>query len=136
MVPLMILSFIIVGLVSTIRSFISMNHTRNQHFSVENVILLILIYLTVLIGFGLIYVLLSAFGYPVLLEGGFPISGSFPYKLETSMYFSAVTLLTVGYGDITPIGVGRWIAVVESLLGYSIPMAFVVRMVINVDRSQ
>jgi len=111
-----------------------MNQTRNQHFSVENVILLILIYLTVLIGFGLMYTVLSMVGEPILIEAGSTITGTFYQKLEASMYFSAVTLLTVGYGDITPIGVGRWVAVVEALLGYSIPMAFVVRMVINVDR--
>jgi potassium channel LctB len=51
------------------------------------------------------------------------------------MYFSAITLLSVGYGDITPIGIGRWLAVVEALLGYTMPMAFVVKTVINFEKS-
>ncbi len=54
--------------------------------------------------------------------------------VETSLYFSAVTLLSVGYGDIVPIGIGRWIAMVEALLGYALPAAFVVRTVMDVER--
>jgi potassium channel LctB len=43
------------------------------------------------------------------------------------MYFSAITLLSVGYGDITPVGIGRWIAIIEALVGYTMPAAFVAR---------
>ena len=134
MVPIFLIGFIIVGLVSSIRSLLTTNQTRNQFVSIENVILLCLIYVTVLIGFGLIYTILDIHSSGVLVESGIAITGSFREKLEASMYFSAITLLSVGYGDLTPIGVGRWIAVVEGLLGYIMPMAFVVRTVINIEK--
>ncbi|MFY0646602.1 MAG: two pore domain potassium channel family protein [Sulfitobacter geojensis] len=34
------------------------------------------------------------------------------------VYFSAVTFTTLGYGDITPSGASRIVALVEALLGY------------------
>jgi potassium channel LctB len=54
--------------------------------------------------------------------------------VEVCMYFSAITLLSVGYGDITPIGVGRWIAIVEALVGYTMPAAFVVHTVMENEK--
>jgi len=41
--------------------------------------------------------------------------------------------LTVGYGDITPIGIGRAIAMTEALIGFVMPAAFVVRVVLHMD---
>ena len=38
---------------------------------------------------------------------------------ETSFYFSAMTLFSVGNGDVIPQGIGRIIAVVEALIGYT-----------------
>jgi potassium channel LctB len=107
---------------------------HNRFVSLENLYLLFFIYLTVLIGFGLIYTLLGVNGIAVLIENGTPILGHYFVHLKTSMYFSAVTLLSVGYGDIAPIGVGRWIAVAEALIGYTLPAAFVVRTVFDFEK--
>lgn len=35
-----------------------------------------------------------------------------------ALFFSFVTFATLGYGDITPIGICRLFAVIEALLGY------------------
>lgn len=43
-----------------------------------------------------------------------------------SLYFSIVTLFTVGYGDITPIGIGRLAAIIEVMLGYVLSSAIVI----------
>ncbi len=40
-----------------------------------------------------------------------------PITLLDSLYFSIVTIATVGYGDLSPIGIGRLIASVEILFG-------------------
>ncbi len=45
-------------------------------------------------------------------------------SLAHSLYFSGVTLMTVGYGDVTPIGWGRLLALIEALIGYILPTAF------------
>lgn len=100
----------------------------NRHFfSVHNLMLLCLIYTTVLVAFGMSYLVLEEMGLPVLEEDGKLLDVHSFQMVEVCMYFSAITLLSVGYGDITPIGIGRWIAIIEALVGYTMPAAFVAR---------
>ncbi|MBP1970581.1 potassium channel LctB [Virgibacillus natechei] len=101
---------------------------RQSRFSVGLFYMLLMIYITVIIGFGLIYFIMSFNGI-ILVEAGelreVSVFGSFIH----SLYFSGVTMLTIGYGDITPIGIGRFIALIEALIGYILPAAFVLRLV-------
>nr|WP_239454064.1 potassium channel family protein [Bacillus suaedaesalsae] len=69
-----------------------------------------------------------------MINGDLPELNGFLEIFGTSLYFSGLTLLSVGYGDITPIGIGRLFAIIEALLGYIIPAAFVVRTMIDYDR--
>lgn len=85
-------------------------------------------------GFGLIYILLEIRGFTVFIDGVMGRGEDFTSRLETSFYFSAITLFSVGYGDISPIGIGRMIAVIEALIGYTIPAAFVFRVVLEMDK--
>ncbi|EMA6345072.1 ion channel [Bacillus cytotoxicus] len=105
-----------------------------RFFSLYNLTSLFLIYTTVLIAFGLSYVVLEESGFTVLREDGEKLTVHSFQLVETCLYFSAVTLLSVGYGDITPIGIGRWIAIIEALIGYTLPFAFVVRTVIENEK--
>jgi potassium channel LctB len=95
-------------------------------FSFDQFYVLILVYLTVMIGFGLFYFLLSQKGIPLLNEGYFRGTSQWD-RLGHAIYFSGVTLMTVGYGDITPIGIGKFIALMEAMIGYILPAAFFVR---------
>lgn len=99
---------------------------HGKQISVRNFVILLLVYLTVAVGFGCLYISLELMGISVLNEGGSRIGGTFSHLLEDAMYFSSVTILSVGYGDITPLGIGRWIAMVEAFFGYLLPTAFVV----------
>ncbi len=54
-----------------------------------------------------------------LVKNGFPVS-----DFSDAMYFSGVTLLTVGYGDITPVGDFRFTAVAEVYGGTLFIFAF------------
>src|SRR5699024_6766320 len=94
-----------------------------KRFSLEVFYMLLVTYSIVIVGFGLIYFILSFEGM-ILIEGD-GIVDSFMH----SFYFSGVTLLTIGYGDITPVGIGRWVAIFEALIGYVLPTAFVLRIV-------
>ena len=100
----------------------------NSRFSVELFYILLIIYSIVIIGFGLIYFILSFQGI-VLVEDGELRQVSILGSIIHSFYFSGVTLLTIGYGDITPIGIGRLIALVQALIGYVLPTAFVLKLV-------
>ncbi|HDX9580734.1 potassium channel family protein [Bacillus cytotoxicus] len=106
----------------------------NRFFSLYNLISLFLIYTTVLIAFALSYVVLEESGFSVLEEDGKLVMNHSFALVEICLYFSAITLLSVGYGDVTPIGIGRWIAIIEALIGYTMPFAFVVRTVMENEK--
>ncbi|GGE55633.1 hypothetical protein GCM10011391_38310 [Pullulanibacillus camelliae] len=41
--------------------------------------------------------------------------------LIRTLYFSAITLFSVGYGDVTPFEWSRMVAIIESTVGYILP---------------
>ncbi|WNF36708.1 potassium channel family protein [Bacillaceae bacterium IKA-2] len=106
-----------------------------KQISARNFVVLLLVYLTVAVGFGCLYISLELMGVTVLTEGEYRVGGTFLHLLEDAMYFSSVTILSVGYGDITPLGIGRWIAMVEAFFGYLLPAAFVVSTVVGLKDS-
>ncbi|MFC3039245.1 potassium channel family protein [Virgibacillus xinjiangensis] len=108
---------------------------REGRFSAEIFYAFLIIYVSVLLGFGLIYFILSFQGI-ILVEDGELRQPSVIGSLIHSMYFSGVTLLTIGYGDITPVGLGRLIALIQALIGYIIPAAFVLKLVQSQQRSR
>ena len=42
------------------------------------------------------------------------------------IYFSAMTVFTVGFGDIVPVGWSKVFVVIQSFIGYLLPAAFLV----------
>lgn len=122
---------IIICIFMSIRTLFLPNSIKGKNVSIENFLYLSFIYFTVMFGFGLIYVLLDTQHILVLDTNTLNNQMSFLQKLETTIYFSAITLFSVGFGDIAPIGVGRIIAVFEALIGYTIPAAFVYQAVNN-----
>lgn len=119
----------------SIRTLFLPNSIKGKNVSIENFLYLSFIYFTVMFGFGLIYVLLDTQHILVLDTDTLNNQMSFLQKLETTIYFSAITLFSVGFGDIAPIGVGRIIAVFEALIGYTIPAAFVYQAVNNYKKT-
>ncbi|WP_257350813.1 potassium channel family protein [Pseudalkalibacillus decolorationis] len=113
----------------SLRSFFVHNNVRRKpprgFISLEDLTSLFIVYSIIILGFGTIYLCLLVQGIPVLSEGGFPVNGTYIELIEAVSYFSAVTLLSVGYGDITPVGIGRWLSIIEALIGYLLPAAFV-----------
>lgn len=101
---------------------------KESRFSSEIFYTLLVIYCIVIIGFGLIYFILS-FQHVTLVEGEELREVGVIGSLVHSFYFSGVTLLTIGYGDVTPVGIGRFIALIQALIGYILPTAFVLRLV-------
>lgn len=135
-----ILSFIMIGIICfvLIMSFIHFVHEKSgrlkeRRFSVEIFYALLIIYCIVIIGFGLIYFIIS-FQTKALIVYEQLNPASILESLIHSLYFSGVTLLTIGYGDIAPVGVARLIAVIEALIGYILPAAFVLRMIQTRER--
>ncbi len=126
---------IVVAIFMSLRTLFVPHKIKGKQVSLENFFTLALIYATVMAGFGLLYYLLDLKGIWVLSDVSMRPSISSYERMSTSMYFSAITLFSVGYGDIAPIGIGRVIAVFEALVGYTIPAAFVTRAVFDQNRS-
>ncbi len=96
--------------------------------SLELFYTLIILYTMVMIGFSVLY--FTASFYTVTLVEIGQVPG--PSKIEAlirSIYFSGVTMLTIGYGDIIPVGPGRGFAVIQALIGYILPTCFVMKLV-------
>ncbi|WP_028785019.1 potassium channel family protein [Thalassobacillus devorans] len=128
MIETTLLLFITVLLIVSLTSFFRELISDNHHFSLTVFTGLLLLYAIVMSGFGLIYFILSMNGVPLLAGGGLQ-QEALLNRIGQAIYFSGVTLLTVGYGDIIPIGWGRPIALLEALIGYTIPAAMFVRVI-------
>lgn len=75
----------------------------------------------VFIGFSLIYYGLFLNGHVVVLD---TVNNRTISHFGDYLYFSGVTLLSVGYGDLVPVGVARIFSLLEASLGLLLPSAF------------
>jgi potassium channel LctB len=116
----------------SIRTLFVPNTVKGKMVSIHNFFYLGMCYLTVIIGYGLIYLLFELMGMSVLVEAN-KESGNHNF-FETSFYFSAMMLFSVGNGDVVPHGIGRFIAVTEALIGYTLPAAFVARVMFEREK--
>ncbi|MDQ0220822.1 two pore domain potassium channel family protein [Peribacillus cavernae] len=131
----LLMVLIIWCMVMSIRT-IFIEEKSKKKFSMENLIWIANLYATILIGFALIYLLFELNHYVVILDSGMRIESNFFQQLETSFYFSAMTMFSVGYGDVSPVGIGRIIAAIEAFIGYSLPAAFLIRAVIDFEQHE
>lgn len=121
-----LIAMAILGICMSLYLLLMNQPEEGRKISLQRFVVLILVYATVMAGFGLIYLVLELMGLPILMEDNKMHHETYFHLVEDVLYFSAVTLMTVGYGDITPQGIGRWIAMVQALIGYLLPAAFVV----------
>ena len=77
---------------------------------------LLMTWLWMILGFGFLYWIGGIVTARGLIAGGRLLGGSLS-DLGTAVYFSFVTALSIGYGDVTPLGVLRALAVVEGAAG-------------------
>ncbi|MDR6124773.1 potassium channel LctB [Bacillus sp. SLBN-46] len=126
-----LLPIVIFCIFMSLRTLFIPNTLSGKFASVQNFLYLGSVYLTVIIGFGLIYLLFYLIGMPLLKEVNQDSQNNI---FETSFYFSAMTLFSVGNGDVLPNGVGRIIAVIEALIGYTLPAAFVAKVMLDREK--
>lgn len=74
------------------------------------------------IGFTFLYYILSTQG-PILHIND-PTDSVVDPDIWDLLYFSGVTVLSVGYGDYVPVGSARFFALIQATLGLLIPAAF------------
>ncbi|WP_147803774.1 ion channel [Alkalicoccus halolimnae] len=74
------------------------------------------------IGFAFLYYVLSF--QETVLRINDPTDQAVDITFLESLYFSGVTILSVGYGDYVPVGSARFFALLQAALGLLIPSAF------------
>ncbi|MED1204961.1 potassium channel family protein [Heyndrickxia acidicola] len=126
---------VILCIAMSIRTLFMPAKLRYKLFSFENFLFLAFTYSIIMMGFGLLYMLCEVKGMPIITEHNAPLEGNFPSKFGTCLYLSAMTLFSVGFGDIIPHGFGRFLVVLEALLGYTLPAAFVVKSMFGYEES-
>ena len=77
---------------------------------------------------GVAYWLAALAGKHGLVEAGSPVGVNLK-GLTSAVYFSFITATTIGYGDIVPVGIARWIAVAEAVTALLIFGAVVAKFV-------
>src|SRR5947209_10056305 len=98
-----------------------------RHITRDQVFAGVSIYLMLGLAFGCLYYVLSARS-----AGCFALGGAVPQdgRVPDLMYFSFVTLATLGYGDITPVTkAARTLAEIEALAGSLYMAVFMARLV-------
>ncbi|MGG3007655.1 ion channel [Geobacillus stearothermophilus] len=121
-------------LLGSITSLWTARVQATHRLSLDSLWVLVQWYGTMLLGFAMIYMILQANGHHVFTPSPSSAAGNRLSMLEDSLYLSGMTLLSVGYGDVIPVGIGRWIAIAEALLGYIMPAVIVTRTVFDWDR--
>ena len=89
---------------------------RNRTLSLDGIFATVTVYLLIAMFFSMLYLLLIEWN-PASFN--LQLEGMAPQSLQSSLlYFSLITLATVGYGDILPISeTARTLAVIEATVG-------------------
>ncbi|GGH88955.1 potassium channel LctB [Pullulanibacillus pueri] len=94
-----------------------------------NAIALLMLCGNIIISFTFIYIILEVLGLGQIVEHHpTPLYNSAWLNIFTrTLYFSAITLFSVGYGDITPFEWSRMVAIIEATVGYILPAVITVQ---------
>ena len=109
----------------------------DQKIFLYNLLTLFLLYLNIVLTFSVLYLYLdySQLG-PIIDHYSSQVhQSSWIDRITRSFYFSAITLMSVGYGDVTPFGWSKVVAIIEALIGYILPPALVVRYILFPTKS-
>jgi len=125
---ILLLLIIIFIMAMTFRDFLQQRYKINisRNISIYGLISLAFLYLTIALGFSGIYLVLEIVGIKVIYIKADLLNNNAMEYLLNIIYFSSTTLFSIGYGDIVPIGLGKAIAIIEGLIGYLLPPAFIV----------
>ncbi|MGD6830796.1 ion channel [Sutcliffiella halmapala] len=82
---------------------------------------LFFVLLSITIGFAVLYYLLSFDEVILKIPDSTGTQGK---DFFTYLYFSGVTILSVGYGDVVPVGSARFFSLIQASIGLLLPTAY------------
>lgn len=109
---------------------------ENKKFILYQLTVLLILYLNIILSFAFIYIGLEFFKLGSIKDHYLPPGNDSTWinHLFDSIYFSAMTLFSVGQGDITPFGLARLAAIIEALIGSIMPATLVIRYFVFPER--
>jgi potassium channel LctB len=110
--------FILVNLIY----FFKDKHFKYSYFSTTLFYKLFFVLLSIMIAFAVLYYALS-FENPMLRVSS-PSGKPVEHTFLNYLYYSGVTILSVGYGDYIPTGHIRFFALLEAAIGLLLPTAY------------
>jgi len=105
--------FIIGFSLGTIYYYFNLFKTDRQLHKIEYIISIIFVFFLTITMFAVIYAEPIENSNNYFMQFGKPYNITFP----DAFYFSTTTITTLGYGDITPVGVFRFFVIIEVLMG-------------------
>ncbi|MCA0987134.1 ion channel [Guptibacillus algicola] len=112
----------IVFIVINLYYFFTNKTYRKSTFSSALFLKLVLVMFSMLVGFAVIYYLFSL--QDVILVQNLSSMKPIEITFLNLLYFSGETLVSVGYGDMLPVGPARFFAILELMLGILLPTAY------------
>lgn len=94
-----------------------------------NLLSLFILYLNIILIFSTLYMFLDYYHIGQIVDHYSNSNHQEQWldRFTRSVYFSAITLMSVGYGDITPFGWSKAIAIIEAMMGYILPTILVIK---------
>jgi potassium channel LctB len=114
--------FILVNLIY----FFKNKEFKYSYFSTKMFYKLFFVLMGVTVAFSVLYYGLGMNG--TVLRYSVPDGKPVPHDFSHYLYFSGVTILSVGYGDFLPVGSLRFFALIEAAIGLLLPSAYFMRM--------
>ncbi|MFS0724976.1 ion channel [Paenibacillus sp. 1P07SE] len=109
----------------TLIYFLASKGYKKSYVNLDLFYKLFFVLLSITFGFAVIYYLLSF--HEVTLRVTDHMGEEAESDFWTYLYFSGVTILAIGYGDLVPVGSTRFFAVIQASLGLLLPAAFFVK---------
>ncbi|MGP4040017.1 ion channel [Gracilibacillus sp. D59] len=121
----------IIFIIANLLYFFRNKNYQKSYFSTALFKKLFFVMFGVTVGFALLYYALSFQETVVVqeLSDNTPIEHSF----SNLLYFSGVTILAVGYGDMIPVNSARFFALIQAAIGVLLPAAYFLK---ALDRSK
>jgi hypothetical protein len=106
------------GMLKDARKWITRNSQKLLNYLIEDVHLgaYAVSFLAMIVGCAIFYAFLTPYGNGIAAGPNDPLTRSFPLAL----YFSVVTISSLGYGDFHPVGISKFLACVEVLFGLAV----------------
>lgn len=99
---------------------------------IYNILILFNLYFVVAMLFSVIYIIIDYANLGCIIDHFSSVKHQTKFidTITSSIYFSFITLFAVGYGDMTPFGLSKAIAIIQSFAGHIIPYVIMLNYII------